>query len=94
MKVEPTKGSTPYSSGGHSGSHNPSSWDDWDYRDSRKEEPTKGLTPRDNNDVGWACWDNVKDDGFDNFYECASYKKTIGHNGKSDDWRWISLRFL
>nr|BAE71192.1 putative Asp1 [Trifolium pratense]BAE71286.1 putative Asp1 [Trifolium pratense] len=87
-----TKGSTPYSSGGQSGTHNPSSWDDWDNKDSRKEEPAKGSAPH-NNDAGWAGWDNAKDDGFDNFYDGASNKKTVGHNGKSDD-AWTGGGFL
>jgi ADP-ribosylation factor GTPase-activating protein 1 len=91
-KGEPTKGSTPYSSGGQSGTHNPSSWDDWDHKDSRKEEPAKGSAPH-NNDAGWAGWDNTKDDGFDNFYDGASNKKTAGHNGKSDD-AWTGGGFL
>ncbi|KAL5066485.1 hypothetical protein RYX36_028222 [Vicia faba] len=93
LKVEPTKGSTPYSSGGQSGSHNPSSWDDWDHKDSRKEEPAKGSAPHNNNDAGWAGWDNAKDDGFDNFYDGTSNKKTVGHNGKSDD-AWTGGGFL
>lgn len=92
-KGEPAnKGSTPYSSGGQSGTHNPSSWDDWDHKDSRKEEPAKASAPH-NNDVGWAGWDNAKDDGFDNFYEGASNKKAAGHNGKSDD-AWTGGGFL
>jgi ADP-ribosylation factor GTPase-activating protein 1 len=91
-KGEPTKGSTPYSSGGQSGTHNPSSWDDWDHKDSRKEESAKGSAPH-NNDAGWAGWDNTKDDGFDNFYDGASNKKTAGHNGKSDD-AWTGGGFL
>lgn len=93
MKVEPTKRSTPYSSGGLFGSHNSSYWDDWDHKDSRKEEPTKNLASHSNNDVGWAGQDNAKDDGFDNLYEGASNKKIVGHNGKSND-TWIGGVFL
>ncbi|TKY52821.1 ADP-ribosylation factor GTPase-activating protein AGD7 [Spatholobus suberectus] len=90
-KEEPPKGSTPHSSGGQSSTYNSSSWDDWEQRDSRKEEPAKRSAPH-NNDH-WAGWDNAKDDGFDNFYEGASNKKGVGHNGKSDG-TWTEGGFL
>ncbi|KAK7393304.1 hypothetical protein VNO78_21856 [Psophocarpus tetragonolobus] len=80
-KEEPAKGST-HSSGGQFSTHNSSSWDDWGHTDSKTKEPAKGSSPH-NND-GWAGWDDAKDDGFDNFYEGASNKKGVGHNGKSD----------
>ncbi|XP_019440954.1 PREDICTED: ADP-ribosylation factor GTPase-activating protein AGD7-like [Lupinus angustifolius] len=59
-----------------------SSWDDWDNKDSKKEEPAKGSTTHNNDD--WAGWDDAKDDGFDVFYEGASNRKGAGHNKKSD----------
>ncbi|KAG4959426.1 ADP-ribosylation factor GTPase-activating protein AGD7-like [Glycine soja] len=89
-KEEPAKGSS-HSSGGLFSTHNSSSWDDWEHRDSRKEEPAKGSAPHNNED--WAGWDNAKDDGFDNFYEGASNKKGVGHNGKSDG-TWTEGGFL
>ncbi|KAJ1416865.1 ARFGAP/RecO-like zinc finger [Sesbania bispinosa] len=90
-KEEPTKGST-HSSAGQFGTYNSSSWDDWDHKDSRKEEPPKGSAPH-NDGGGWAGWDNAKEDGFDNFYEGASNKKAVGHNGKSDA-SWTGGGFL
>ncbi|CAI8611571.1 unnamed protein product [Vicia faba] len=81
------------SSSGQFKTHSSNSWDDWDQKDSLKEEPAKGSAPHNNNDAGWAGWDNAKDDGFDNFYDGTSNKKTVGHNGKSDD-AWTGGGFL
>jgi ADP-ribosylation factor GTPase-activating protein 1 len=81
------------SSTGHN-SYSSSSWDDWDSKDNRKEESTKGAAShnKDGND-GWAGWDDAKDDGFDNFYQSASDKNAVGHNGKSDS-TWTGGGFL
>ncbi|XP_031258117.1 probable ADP-ribosylation factor GTPase-activating protein AGD6 [Pistacia vera] len=75
------------SSGGHQNSYSSSSWDDWDQKDSKKEDVAK------NNNDGWAGWDDAKDDGYDNFYQSASDKKAVGHNGKSDG-TWTGGGFL
>ena len=85
-REEPAKGSSLQSTG-----YNSSSWDDWDHKDPRKEEPAKGSAPH-NND-GWAGWDDGKDDGYDHFYESASNKKAVDHNGKSDS-TWTEGGFL
>lgn len=69
-----------------------SSWDDWDSKDNRKESSTKAAASN-NNDDGWAGWDDAKDDGYDNFYQSASDKKSIGNNGKSDA-TWTGGGFL
>ncbi|XP_030957911.1 probable ADP-ribosylation factor GTPase-activating protein AGD6 [Quercus lobata] len=78
------------SSTGHN-SYNSSSWDDWDSKDNRKEESTKGAASH--NSDGWAGWDDAKDDGFDSFYQSASDKKAVGHNGKPDS-TWTGGGFL
>jgi len=78
------------SSTGHN-SFSPSSWDDWDTKDNRKEESTKGAASH--NSDGWAGWDDAKDDGYDNFYQSASDKKAVGQNGKSDA-SWTGGGFL
>lgn len=90
-KEVPAKGTAPYSSGGQSSTYNSSSWDDWEHTDSRKQEPAKAAAPHNNDD--WAGWDNAKDDGFDHFYQDASNKKGVGHNGKSDG-TWTEGGFL
>ncbi|KAK9289356.1 hypothetical protein L1049_007511 [Liquidambar formosana] len=79
------------SSSGHLNSVSSSSWDDWDQKDNRKVETTKGAASH--NGDGWAGWDDAKDDGYENFYQSASQKKTVGHNGKSDD-SWTGGGFL
>lgn len=79
------------STSGNYNSYSSSSWDDWDHKDNRKEDTTKGTTP--NNNDGWAGWDDAKDDGYDNFYQSASDKKAVGHNGKSDA-TWTGGGFL
>ncbi|KAL5550017.1 hypothetical protein UlMin_000193 [Ulmus minor] len=79
------------SSSGQSNSFGNSSWDDWDQKDNRKEEPIK-VTTSHNND-GWAGWDDPKEDGYDSFYQSASDKKAVGHNGKSDA-TWTGGGFL
>ncbi|XP_065852235.1 ADP-ribosylation factor GTPase-activating protein AGD7-like [Euphorbia lathyris] len=80
------------SSGGHNNSsYNSNSWDDWDQKDTRKEDTVKDTS---HNDDGWAGWDDAKDDGFDdNFYQSAPDKKSTGQNGKSDD-TWTGGGFL
>jgi len=83
--------SSGYSSGVQSSTYNSSSWDDWDHTESRKQEPAKASAPHNNDD--WAGWDNGKDDGFDNFYQGASNKKGVGHNGKPDG-TWTEGGFL
>ncbi|XP_044460437.1 probable ADP-ribosylation factor GTPase-activating protein AGD6 [Mangifera indica] len=75
------------SSGGHHNSYTSSSWDDWDQKDSKKEDVGN------NNNDGWAGWDDAKDDGYDNFHQGASDKKTVGDNGKSDG-TWTGGGFL
>ncbi|XP_060176827.1 ADP-ribosylation factor GTPase-activating protein AGD7-like [Lycium barbarum] len=71
------------SSGRHSNSVSSSSWDDWDSKDNRKENSTKGATS--SNDDGWAGWDDGKDDdGYDNF-QSASNNKHVVHGGKWTD---------
>ncbi|KAL9426312.1 hypothetical protein AB3S75_033151 [Citrus x aurantiifolia] len=77
-------------SAGHHNSYGSSSWDDWDQKD-KKEDTPKG-TGSGNNDA-WAGWDDAKDDGYDNFYQSASDKKALGHNGKSDA-TWTGGGFL
>lgn len=72
-------------------SNSSSSWDDWDTKDNRKEESTKGAASH--NSDGWAGWDDAKDDGYENFYQSASDKKAVGHNGKSDS-TWTGGGFL
>lgn len=60
---------------------NSGSWDDWDTKDSKKEEPLKGTSFQ--NGDSWAGWDDGKDDGFDDFHQSES-NKSVGYNGKSD----------
>ncbi|EEF34663.1 ADP-ribosylation factor GTPase-activating protein AGD7 [Ricinus communis] len=80
------------SSSGHYNSYSSNSWDDWDQKDTRKEDSIK-VTGSHNND-GWAGWDDAKDEGFDdNFYQSAPDKKAVGHNGKSDA-TWTGGGFL
>lgn len=79
------------SSSGNVNSFGSTSWDDWDQKDNRKEEPTKGTAS--NNSDSWAGWDDAKDDGYDSYYQSASDKKTVGHNGKSDS-TWTGGGFL
>ncbi|KAG6412020.1 hypothetical protein SASPL_124678 [Salvia splendens] len=70
------------------------SWDDWDAKDSKKEESPKGTTFQ--NGDSWAGWgDDGKDDGFDDFYQSAPApdKKTGGYNGKSDS-NWSEGGFI
>ncbi|KAI3474078.1 hypothetical protein Pfo_028866 [Paulownia fortunei] len=67
------------------------SWDDWDTKDSRKEEPPKGTASQ--NGDNWAGWDDGKDDGYDNLHHSASDHKTRGYNGNSDA-KWTEGGFL
>ncbi|XP_027348844.1 probable ADP-ribosylation factor GTPase-activating protein AGD6 [Abrus precatorius] len=53
------------SSGGQTNTYNSSSWDDWDHKDSRKEEPAKGSAHQSSggqsgtyNSSSWDDWDN------------------------------------
>lgn len=78
------------SSGGHINSVSSSSWDDWDQKDNKKEDSTKGAS---HNGDNWAGWDDAKDDGYENFYQSASDKKAVGRNGKSDTM-WTEGGFL
>lgn len=78
------------SSGRHSNSVSSASWDDWDSKDNRKENSTKGATS--SNDNGWAGWDDGKDDGYDNF-QSASNNKRVAHGGKSES-KWTDGGFL
>ncbi|XP_057970357.1 probable ADP-ribosylation factor GTPase-activating protein AGD6 [Malania oleifera] len=82
------------SSSGHFNSADSNSWDDWDRKDSRKEESVKVSASPHNGD-GWAGWDDAKDDGYDNSYQnaAASDKRAVGHNGKSDS-TWTGGGFL
>ncbi|CAI9098193.1 OLC1v1034802C1 [Oldenlandia corymbosa var. corymbosa] len=78
------------SSGGqHFNSVSSGSWDDWDTKDTRKEESTKGASPHGGD--SWAGWDDGKDD--DNFYQSASDNKSVGYSGKSDA-KWTEGGFL
>ncbi|KAH6824857.1 ARF-GAP domain 7 [Perilla frutescens var. hirtella] len=70
---------------------NSGSWDDWDTKVSKKEESPKGTTFQ--NGDSWAGWDDGKDDGFDDFHQSASDKKSVGYNGKSDS-KWSEGGFL
>lgn len=79
------------SSSGNVQTFSSTSWDDWDHKDNKKEETTKGGTSG-NND-GWAGWDDAKEDGYDNWYQSAPNKGTAGHNGKSDA-TWTEGGFL
>ncbi|XP_020211844.1 probable ADP-ribosylation factor GTPase-activating protein AGD6 [Cajanus cajan] len=54
-----------YSSGGQTNTYQSSSWDDWDHKGSRKEEPTKGSAPQSSggkfdtyNSSSWDDWGN------------------------------------
>ncbi|XP_022872750.1 probable ADP-ribosylation factor GTPase-activating protein AGD6 [Olea europaea var. sylvestris] len=67
------------------------SWDDWDSKDSRKEDSSQGSISH--NGHSWAGWDDVKDDGYDNFYQKASGHKAAGCNGKSEN-KWTEGGFL
>ncbi|KAJ7977099.1 ADP-ribosylation factor GTPase-activating AGD7-like protein [Quillaja saponaria] len=78
------------SSTGQVNSFSSSSWDDWDHKDTRKEEPAKTTASHNNDD--WAGWDDPKEDGYDNFYD-SSDKKAVGHNGKPDS-TWNGGGFL
>ncbi|KAI4300133.1 hypothetical protein L6164_033544 [Bauhinia variegata] len=90
-KEESAKGSAPHSSGGQFNTYNTSSWDDWGHKDTRKEQPAKESAHR--NSDAWAGWEDAKDDGYDDFYDNASNKNAIGHNGKSDA-TWTGGGFL
>ncbi|XP_030481316.1 probable ADP-ribosylation factor GTPase-activating protein AGD6 [Cannabis sativa] len=79
------------SSAGHVNSFNSTSWDDWDQKDNRKEESTKGKSSHNNDD--WAGWDDPKEDGYDSFYQSESDTKPAGQNGKSDA-TWTGGGFL
>lgn len=81
------------SSGRQFNSVSHSSWDDWDTKDSRKEETPKGTTSQDED--GWAGWDDAKDDddGYDNSYDSKSDQKTKGYNEKSDA-NWTDGGFI
>ncbi|KAF7818513.1 ADP-ribosylation factor GTPase-activating protein AGD7 [Senna tora] len=53
------------SSGGQVNTHNPSSWDDWDSKDTRKVEPARGSIPPSSggnfntySSISWDDWDN------------------------------------
>ncbi|KAL2485242.1 putative ADP-ribosylation factor GTPase-activating protein AGD6 [Abeliophyllum distichum] len=80
-----------HSSGQQFNSVSSGSWDDWDSKDNRKEESSKGTTSH--NGDSWAGWDDAKDDGHDNFYQSASDHKAVGYNGKSDS-KWSEGGFL
>ncbi|KAL2533722.1 ADP-ribosylation factor GTPase-activating protein AGD7 [Abeliophyllum distichum] len=67
------------------------SWDDWDIKDNRKEDLSKGTTSQ--NGDSWAGWDDGKDDGYDNCYQHASGHKAVGYNGKSEN-KWTEGGFL
>ncbi|XP_077212913.1 ARF-GAP domain 7 [Tasmannia lanceolata] len=64
-----------------------SSWDDWD-QGGKKEGSNKEAHGGEN----WAGWDDVKEDGYDNFYQGSSTKST-GQNGKSGS-AWTEGGFL
>ncbi|XP_010937673.1 probable ADP-ribosylation factor GTPase-activating protein AGD6 [Elaeis guineensis] len=64
-----------------------SSWDDWDEKE-RKQEPGKGTQ----NSESWAGWDDVKDDGYDN-YNYSPSNKGVNQNGKSGSL-WTESGFL
>ncbi|KAG1371673.1 ADP-ribosylation factor GTPase-activating protein AGD7 [Cocos nucifera] len=64
-----------------------SSWDDWDEKE-RKQEPGKGTQ----NGESWAGWDDVKDDGYDN-YNYSPSNKGVNQNGKSGSL-WTESGFL
>lgn len=77
------------SSSGNFNTVSAGSWDDWDQKDNKKEESTKGAASHNGDD--WAGWDDAKDDGFE--YQSASDNKTVGHSGKSDS-SWTGGGFL
>ncbi|XP_038988387.1 ADP-ribosylation factor GTPase-activating protein AGD7-like [Phoenix dactylifera] len=65
------------------------SWNDWDARD-KKEEHGKGAQSRD----GWAGWDDVKDDCYENYHHSSS-NKAINQNLKSNSTStWADDGFL
>ncbi|XAR68969.1 hypothetical protein NMG60_11000395 [Bertholletia excelsa] len=78
-------------SNAHSDSVRSGSWDDWDRKDSSKEESTKGTASI--NGDGWAGWDDSKDDGYDNFNSISPASKAPGENRKSDS-NWTGGGFL
>eukprot|EP00262_Sarcandra_glabra_P014058 TRINITY_DN4020_c0_g1_i1.p1 TRINITY_DN4020_c0_g1~~TRINITY_DN4020_c0_g1_i1.p1 ORF type:complete len:460 (+),score=74.89 TRINITY_DN4020_c0_g1_i1:312-1691(+) len=66
-----------------------SSWDDWDRKDTKEESSAKGAQSGES----WAGWDDVKDDGYDNYYQSSSKKSTVDQNGKSGSL-WTEGGFL
>lgn len=89
------KGYKPSSGGnslqnGNSNSFGSSSWDDWDVKDSKKEEPKQATFA--NND-SWAGWDDPKEDSFDDFYQSAPDKSSGNNHGKSSA-TWTGGGFL
>ncbi|XP_047954944.1 probable ADP-ribosylation factor GTPase-activating protein AGD6 [Salvia hispanica] len=80
------------SSSQHFNSVSSGSWDDWDAKDSNKEKSPKETTLQ--NGDNWAGWgDDGKDDGFDDFYQSAPDKKSVGYNGKTDS-NWSEGGFI
>ncbi|XP_010253251.1 PREDICTED: probable ADP-ribosylation factor GTPase-activating protein AGD6 [Nelumbo nucifera] len=85
------------SSGGYSSSGrqfnsvSSGSWDDWDSKDNRKDEPRKGASSQ--NGDSWTGWDDAKDDSYESFYSGSSSKTLGGQNGKSDA-QWTEGGFL
>ncbi|WZY92141.1 hypothetical protein YC2023_064470 [Brassica napus] len=86
------------SSGGHHNSYgNSNSWDDWgeEKGTTKKEAAPKVSTSKDDDDDGWAGWDDndAKDDD-DGYYQSgAGDKKSVGHSGKPDT-AWTGGGFL
>ncbi|RDY04559.1 ADP-ribosylation factor GTPase-activating protein AGD7, partial [Mucuna pruriens] len=74
-----------HSSGGQTNTYNSNSWDDWDHKGSRKEEPAKGSAPQSSggqfdtyNSSSWDDWDH------EDTRKKEPAKGSAAHS--SDDW--------
>ncbi|KAK9123184.1 hypothetical protein Sjap_012786 [Stephania japonica] len=68
-----------------------SSWDDWDSKDSWKEDSARKTTAQ--NGDSWAGWDDTKDDGDDDFHGSSVGKNSTSQGRKSDSL-WTAGGFL
>lgn len=87
-------GSQSSSSGHYNNSQKSNSWDDWGNENKKEAAAPKGPSAS-NDDDGWTGWGDhdAKDDGFNDYYQSAGDKKSVGHNGKSDT-AWTGGGFL
>uniref|UniRef100_A0A7N0RHI4 Arf-GAP domain-containing protein n=1 Tax=Kalanchoe fedtschenkoi TaxID=63787 RepID=A0A7N0RHI4_KALFE len=62
------------------------SWDDWDSKDSYKNDgSTKDAAAASQDEDGWAGWDDAKDDDYESHSRHPSHFKSAGHSEHSDD---------